>query len=46
MKMRTLSSVDVLCEFVNHGLYDVLEDFIIRNILMINIKLNIKVSKN
>ena len=37
MKMRTLSSVDVLCEFVNHGLNDVLEDFIIINILMINI---------
>ena len=37
MKLRTLPSVDFLCEFVNHGLNDVLEDFIIRNILMINI---------
>ena len=46
MKMRTLSSVDVLCEFVNHGLYDVLEDLIIRNILMIDIKINIKFSRN
>ena len=44
MKSRTHPSVDFLYEFANYGLFDVLEDFIIRNLFMI--KINIKVSKN